>query len=244
MKYTFYKNSKYEILENVHGNCFVKKMDNKKIYYKKSLHIVKEQFDSIETISWSYKDTLFTVVILFSVAIFSYLTYCIFTSKIYYDGYKQKLFSFTFLLINIIVHELGHTSSLIFFGKKRGQYKLKWFWLFPMVMVDTSEAYMLPKFEAASICYAGIMNNILLSGLVLLCYPNGLYLIIPTYNLIVFNLLPLGKVKTDGYHILINFILGINDYKFKKNKLTYLFEFLFYLLAMLIALNTLKSLFR
>lgn len=244
MVYTQYKNSNYEILRNVNGDCYIKDIARNKIYYEQNFNFERSNFPLSKTIEWSIKDTVFLILEIGSILLLLYLSYQIFKVGGKAIDFWQRLLAFGFLFINLIGHELGHSLVLRFFGRRRGKYKAKWFYIFPMIMVDTSEAYMLPKFEAVSVCYAGIMTNIYLSSIIYFMFPNKLFLIIPVYNLILFNLLPLGRSKTDGYHIIVNFIMGINDYKFRKSKITYFFDILFYGMVILIIYNMLNYLFK
>ncbi|GAB2023360.1 hypothetical protein RyT2_24360 [Pseudolactococcus yaeyamensis] len=132
--------------------------------------------------NWSIKDTLFLILEIGSVLLLLYLSYHIFKFGGKAIDFWQRGLAFSFLFVNLVCHELGHSLVLRFFGRRRGRYKVKWFYIFPMITVDTSEAYMLPKFEAAAVCYAGIMTNIYLSSIICLIFPSKLFIIIPVYN--------------------------------------------------------------
>lgn len=241
MSYIYLTNEKYEVLEDEKGACYVKDLSKQKYYYKRDLYASKTKGFEQKIVSWDFKDTIYLLLIVISflsvvILVVNYKKY-----TFLHLNTSMKTEAILFLVVNLIVHEIGHAVTLKYFGKSRGKYRFKISFIFPTICVDTSELYLLPKFEKICVCYAGIMNNIILCGMIIIFSPNYSYLIVCVVPLILFNLLPFGGVQTDGYHIFINIMLGIRNYKIKENIVSKILRYIFYIVSLLILAITLKS---
>lgn len=241
MSYIYMSNERYEILENSKGACYVKDLTKNKFYYKEALYASKQDGFKKKILSWNLKDTIYLILIILS---FIFVMILISNYKDFtylHLSTNMKIEALLFLVGNLLIHELGHTLTLKYFGRSRGEYKFKIAFIFPTLSVDTSELYLLPKFEKICVCYAGIMNNIILCGLTVSIFPEYSYLIICVIPLIIFNSLPFGGVQTDGYHIIINQILDIKNYKNKEGIVCKMFRYLFYIVSIVVLFMTIKS---
>lgn len=241
MSYIYLYNDKYEVLEDNNGACYVKDIKKNKFYYKEGLFASNRTEFKQKIVSWSFKDTIYLMLMILSFVL-------LITLIINYKKYTfikldtvMKVYAFLFLIINLLVHEIGHAFTLTFFGRHRGNYRFKIAFIFPTISVDTSELYLLPKFEKICVCYAGIMNNIILCGLVVLIFPQYSYLIVCVIPLIIFNVLPFGGVQTDGYHIFVNIILGIKNYRNSEGVLSKILRYAFYIVSLYILYMTLTK---
>lgn len=239
MSYTYLYNDQYEVLEDKKGACYVKDIKKNKFYYKKDLFASNRKGFTQKKVSWNLKDTIYTILMILS---FILLIILIINYKKYIYiklNTTMKTYALLFLIFNLFIHEIGHAFTLTFFGRKRGKYKFKIAFILPTISVDTSELYLLPKFEKICVCYAGIMNNIILCGLTVLFFPQYSYLVVCVIPLILFNALPFGGVQTDGYHIIINLMLGIRNYKNSESVINKILRYVFYIVSIYIFIMTL-----
>lgn len=122
--------------------------------------------------------------------------------------------AFTWLVLNIILHELSHALTLLIYGRKVRRMGFKIKFIFPAFYVDTTDSYLLPKLERVFVYFAGLLMNIILMFILQLFFPEYSYLNSFVFFYVIFNLIPLS-LKNDGYHILMTLVSG---YDSKENK--------------------------
>lgn len=207
-KYYFGYYKHYEILDDDHTICVIRDTISNK-YYQKSYEFIQYKFKdiSIKEVKWNSLDTLIFALIIFSVPILF-----IMLNQSINLNLDSSIVSIVFLILNVFIHEFGHSFSLFLFGKKVASYKFKFKWIFPSLVCDTSEAYMLPNYERIIVFYSGVLFNIF--SCMFLWKLNYLHECIPTLSFVIFNLLPIPFLETDGYNILYYGIL--RKYKYKK----------------------------
>lgn len=220
------QDSNYQVLEKSNGDCYIKQRKTNRYFFKKCFFASKKyRFNEVIKLSWGYKDTVFILMIFLSF----YFTWLL-ISKTKLSQPKNEIINsvwmFTFLFINIVLHEFGHAITLLSFGGRPGKIKMKWYYFFPLISIDTSDIYIMPRHRGIFICYAGIMVNIYICTLVILAWPEVEYILYPIYTLIIFSLIPFSGVKTDGYNLFIRLIMKVNDVKGKKSKISKFLEFL------------------
>lgn len=228
-RYFFGRYKQYEILKDSLGNCVIKDdVENK--YYLKSDNWILSISRSIDFVEIKWKKIDSACLFLSGLSILLFITMINSALKIKFDG---NFLSFFILLINICVHEFGHNCALKLFGKKSAKYRFKIKTLFPSIVCDTSEAYMLPDYEKCFVFYAGILVNIMccfmlsLFGLIQEC--------IPTLSFILFNIFPLPWIETDGFNILYYVVLKKIRYR-NKSAFNRNFKIQFILVVMYVAL--------
>lgn len=239
----FLSNSRYEILEESNGDCFIKDNVKNKYYFKQKFFASNRMdFENILILNWNMKDTIYLFLIIlsiiFAVVIVIYLDDILKLKMSIYMVFQ----SLVFLCINLILHEIGHSITLKYFGKKRGSYKFKFHFIFPTISVDTSECYLLPKFEKICVFYSGIMVNLLFCGMILICFKEYGYLLLSVIPVIFFNLFPFGGVKTDGYHILVTTLLNRQNYIYKESQIQKILKYVFYIFSIIILFEYLNNL--
>lgn len=240
---TMLSNCNYRVLEKANGDCYIKQESTKKYFFKKGLFASQHyHFDRVAYITWDYRDTLYSILVLLSF-------YCLWimisseTMVLQKDRATSQYLMLIFLFVNIVLHEAGHAITLLAFGGHPGRLKIKWYYIFPLVSVDTSDVYIMPRCRGAFVCYAGIMINIYLCTLVIMLWPRVTYILAPVYTLIIFSVIPFSGVKTDGYNLFVRIILRINDVKGKKNRLSKILEFLLNITLIVIVLRYLYRFF-
>lgn len=219
----FYKH--YEILDDDHTECVIKDTLSNK-YYQKSYKFVQKKFSgvSLKEVKWNIKDTLIFTIIVLSVPIL-----IIMLNQAFSFSFNGTIISGLILILNVIIHEFGHSTALLLFGKKVANYKFKFKWIFPSIVCDTSEAYMLPNYEKIIVFYSGVLFNII--SCMILWRLNYLQECMPTLGFIIFNLIPIPFLETDGYNILYYGIL--RKYKYRNLSKSKWYK-LFYVLSIVI----------
>ena len=104
--------------------------------------------------------------------------------------------------------------------------------------MDTSDSYILPRFRRLFVYVYGLVVNVILMSIVILFFPKYTYVNSFILINVLLNFLPNGAIKTDGYHIWINNIFNVNDYKYRKNKLFIIIKFTFYFICFIMILAT------
>lgn len=219
-------NAEYHIRECENGDCYVKHLRSGKFFFKRSFFASRKyHFEKTESLRFELKDGLFLIGIIIALCCAFYLVYhC-------QDYAREKVLSAgmvmtttLFLLVNIIIHEFAHGLSLRLFGHRPGKIKFKFYYFLPVISVETSDVYLLPKYRAVCVCAAGLMINIFTCSGVVLFSPELSYVVPPVVSLICFNAIPFSGVKTDGYNILVTITLGVKHYRNKKNKISQMLE--------------------
>lgn len=195
-KYYYFRTQDYEALENELGDCVIRNINSNKFYFKKSLFISRMEKANGKQIQWSIKDTTILLLVVISVVI---LTYMLIKTIDFESKNISLVGSCIFFIINIIIHELGHNLALRLFGRNFTNYKFKMKGIFPSIVCKTNEAYLLSRFERFFVFYAGIFTNIIVC-FIGYCF-TGFKLIYPSLGFIIFNLLPIPVIETDGFNI-------------------------------------------
>lgn len=228
----YLRNQYYEVLENANGDCFVKDIRRQKYYFKKGYYASKRcTFTHVEKIQWNWKDSLYSVLICFSWIAFVYiaLQYCNIYSK-QELSWKEYSLLVLFCVINIGIHEFAHAITMHMYHRTYGKIQLKlYYFVFPAFVTDTTDSYLLPRFRRCFVYYAGIMSNLIVCGITLVLFPSSAYLLRIMFWGIIYNMIPFGGMKTDGYHIIVNTLLKKNDIKGKKNLVGEIAKILFFL---------------
>lgn len=232
--YFCYEN--YEILENKNGDCFIKDLSQNKYFFKASYFASKQiQAREIEIVRWSLKDTFCVTII--GVAVAS-LVFILFNLNKIFTGVNitptHYILAMTFLLVNVLFHELAHKFTLNIFGRSVGKIKFKFNFIFPALVVDTTDSYILPRFRRGFVYSAGIVVNLIICGITLLLFPVDSFIIIPVIWLVAFNIIPFGGLKTDGYHIIVTVLFNIKGFKKKKSMVAAIAKGIFLLVSMAI----------
>jgi putative peptide zinc metalloprotease protein len=121
-----------------------------------------------------------------------------------------------FLVLSILLHELGHALTCKAFGGeiRRGGFKL--LFGFPVFYVDTTDSWMQPRFQRVAVSAAGVAVDTVVAGgcalLALVLPPElatvSLALATTSYVVVLFNLFPL--LELDGYYILLDLLETAN----------------------------------
>ena len=156
-------------------------------------------------------------------------------------GQKNKIFalntnitnveyiqSVLFIVFNILLHEMAHYWMMRFYGRQAGKIKLKFYLrIFPCLIINTSDSYMVPRYRRGFVYYAGIMINWIICGIVLIFWPTYSFLLRSIVWMNIYNMIPFGGIKTDGYHIIVNTVLDIRELKGKKNLISEITKYVF-----------------
>lgn len=209
----------YEILEEKNGDCYIKDLKNNKYYFREKYFASSNTEISIqEKTRWNYKDTSLVMILLTVILCLIYIIYK-YDSIYGYMEYHFEMYVATtfFILLNVFLHELCHITVLKIYGRKVGKIRFRFNFIFPAFSVDTSDSYMLPRYRRFFVYIAGIEINLIICMLVLLLFPEFVYLIKPIVWAALINLVPIGFIKTDGYHIIFNTLMNVKDIRQKPN---------------------------
>lgn len=111
------------------------------------------------------------------------------------------------LLLSFVVHELGHGFAVKRFGREVLGVGVGWYWVTPIMFVDTSDMWLSERIPRVCVDLAGIYTNMILAGLAMLAMPHNVYAWVFTavsYGMVVINLLPIKG--TDGHYALTDFL--------------------------------------
>lgn len=231
------ENSQYEVLENKNGDCVVKDKQYNKFYFQKKFFASKKyEFENKRKICWEWKDNLLLVGIglsLISIINVFCNYYVIYNSEIRF-GRLEYIESMIFVVLNVVLHEMAHYYVLKFYGRNVGKIRLKFYLkIFPCIVTNTSDSYMLPSYRRGFVYYAGIMINWIICGLILTFFPEKAFLLRCIVWMTIYNMIPFGGIKTDGYHIIVNTFLGVRDFKYKKNIISEIAKYAFLIFAVI-----------
>lgn len=232
-----FEDGRYEVLENAHGDCIVKDKTKEKYFYKKDYWFFeKNEIKKIDKVTWSWRD----VAVLFVVGVSIICMLIVLKNiELIYEAEKIKSVMllveiYIFTIINVILHEIAHSLMMIFYGRKPGKVRLKLYCkIFPCIVIDTSDSYMLLRYRKAFVYYAGIMVNWIVCGLFVSFFRQYVYLISALVWVDIYNMIPFGGVKTDGYRILMDCILNKKELINKKSKISKLLELVFWIMAII-----------
>lgn len=115
-------------------------------------------------------------------------------------------------LFALLAHEAGHALTVKAFGRKVERVGLGWYWVTPVLFVDTSDMWLAGKWQRIAVGLAGIGANLVLAGFAALLVPllgaqagalAWLFAAL-SYASVLFNLNPL--LDFDGYHVLSDWL--------------------------------------
>lgn len=143
--------------------------------------------------------------------------------------------------ISIILHELSHSVAYYHYTGKMPKLELRFLRIFPAIGVSTSLAFLCTPLQRFIIFYAGLFTNILLNQ-ILFISGYALYTV-PMIFFILFNMLPVGYLKTDGFNIL--FISVLKNYHFlnKKHPYNRFFKYVIYIMAVNMIIKAIRHLY-
>lgn len=241
------ENKRYEVLEKSNGDCVVKDKESNRYYFQTGYFISqKYEFHDKTQIFWNWKDNLLVFGIALSLIS---MTAVFFNYGSIYSGNThftsvEYCKTFVFVLSNILIHEMAHYYVMRFYGRRAGKIKLKLYLkIFPCIVTNTSDSYMLPEYRRCFVYYAGIMLNWIICGIVLAFFPRYEYLLRCIVWMAIYNMIPFGGIKTDGYHIIVNTLLGIKDLKEKKNLISELAKYAFFVFAIIMFYQSFSIMF-
>lgn len=167
-------------------------------YYKVGL----EKFNDV----FKIEDFNFNVILKDNIAICGIIFIFIVAILVYYSfSVKYKIIDSNFvsatimLLINIPIHEAGHILALKFFYRKsKVKIGFKLIFIYPAFYVDTSDSYLLPKYNRIAVYLAGNFMNCIFLLIVICFFPQYLSICYIVFSNILVNFLPI--VKSDGYY--------------------------------------------
>lgn len=115
-------------------------------------------------------------------------------------------------LLALFAHEAGHAFTVKACGRKVERMGLAWYWVSPVLFIDTSDMWLAGKWQRIAVGLAGVCANLVLAGLAALLIPllNDVAAALAwlfaalSYALVFFNLNPL--LDYDGYHVLSDWL--------------------------------------
>lgn len=213
---------KIEVFELKNGDCYIR---NGQHYFFKESYFASKRYKptSICKVKWQWFDfvCMFLVVCSVGLLVEMYLKAGTFMISPFNNASTVGI-SFSFLLANVVFHEFGHALFLKIWHRKVGKVHVTFRYVFPMITVDTSDSYLLSKFRRCCVSYAGVLVNVYLCSIVVLCFPNYSFVIPQVLTMVLFCLIPIGGLRNDGYHILFSTILNVNSTAKKRTAIDYI----------------------
>lgn len=246
MKSKFLSNDNYEILEYENGNSYIRELSSNKYYYKEKLHpSQKSHFPVVIENHWNTKDTILAVLISLSILSFAYIfsNYrYIYNADVYYST-EIYIYTAVYVFVSICCHEAAHFGTMLLYGRHPGKIRFRRYTIFLNIVTTTTDSYLLPRYRRFFVYYAGIMVNLIIYGITLLAFPDLAYLLRVGVGGVIYNLIPFGGLKTDGYHMFINSILDTRDMKRKRTLLSEIAKFAFFIFAVVTLSDSVCRLF-
>ena len=244
-KYLRLENKDYEVLECINGDCYIKDKKTDKYYFKQAFFASQNvDLKEIQERSKKLADGIFVALIAMSVLMLAYILFklnLVFDSKIKYT-WSFYFETIAFLIFNIVFHEFAHFLTMWVYGRKVNKIGFKFNFIFPAFFVNTSDSYLLPRARRFFVYYSGIMINVYMIFLVLVFTPQYAYLTRIILWAIMMNVLPIGALKTDGYHIIFNIIFRVNDFKKSNNIVFVIVKYAFMAVIIILFLLTILKL--
>lgn len=240
-KYTYLENIEYEMLQCENGDCYIKDKKMGKYFFKRSFSFPDNmKFDQVKEVSINIVDKIYILLSTISVIIFFYL---LFKLNVIFGGniqntWRQNMEIICFLILNIFLHEAAHLLTMKIYGRKVNKIGFKLNFIFPAFYVNTSDSYILPRMRKFFVYYSGIMVNIFSIFLIIVFLPHYIYWTRMVFLAVMVSLLPIGAIKTDGYHIIFNIIFKANDFKNSKNIKFLITKYVFILVVICITILT------
>ena len=248
MEIYHFENKRFEVLENVYGDCIIKDKTSERYYYKKDyLFFEKNGIEKNDKVKWNWRDVVVLSLIILSVICMLIVLKNI---ELVYEAEKIKsaillIDIYLFTIFNIIIHECAHSCMMIFYGRRPGKLKFKFYCkIFPYIVIDTSDSYMLLRYRKAFVYYAGIMVNWIVCGSFTCFFLKYVYLISALVWVNIYNMIPFGGIKTDGYRILMDCILNKKELKSKKSRLSKILELAFWIMAIIYTFKSWSNFFK
>lgn len=196
-----FENNDYTISINSIGDDVIVGDKEEHSYYK----ISRDKFNDI------FKNEKFDFNIEMEDNILWFVWICLFIIAVlffYSFRIKYKIIDENFilataiLLVNIPIHEAGHILALKFFYRKsKIKVGFKFVFIYPAFYVDTSESYLLPKYNRIVVYLAGNLMNCIFLLIIMLFFPYYLKSCYILFSNILINFLPI--IKSDGYYALM-----------------------------------------
>jgi putative peptide zinc metalloprotease protein len=126
-------------------------------------------------------------------------------------GASLLIFLIPAFLISVLLHEAGHIFTTKAFGHEVNRAGIGWYWLGPIVFVDTSDMWLAGRWARIAVSLAGSYTNLITGGigaLVALVSPDPVItaslwqFAFASYIMVLGNLNPL--LEFDGYYVLMD----------------------------------------
>jgi putative peptide zinc metalloprotease protein len=136
---------------------------------------------------------------------------------------KTLFLAYLITLSTTFFHEIGHSSAVKYYGGTMGWLGAGIYFLYPVLYVDLSQIWKLPRFQRLVIDLGGLYFDLFSSSLICFLFiltksPVFLWVILLIQTSIVFNLNPI--VKFDGYWAASD-ALGIPNLHKRANQIRY-----------------------
>lgn len=219
MRYEILSDKKYEVLRCFNYGCYIKNKISNKYYFiniDDYAKVNERPFTNVQKVKWNYVDTIYFLLIALSIVSFIYLffvKYDLIYDNTYVSSKYVYIYGFMYSIINIMLHELFHYIAMKAYKRTPGKVRFKRYHIFFTIVTDTTDSYMLPYYRRFVVYYSGVMINLLVYSFTIFVFPMYAYLLRIVIWGILYNMLPFGGLESDGYHILVNVILKINETK-------------------------------
>lgn len=228
--HTFFSNDKYDCLIDPRGVVYVKDKEQQKYYLSSRDKIPVEETRSIYVGLADYYGFIHLLLGLCS------LGFVLFRVDIYARVNASQALIITviallFLLVNIVAHELSHAVFIYAFGGRVSKIRFRWNYIFPALVVDTSDSYLFPRPRRAIVYGAGLATNFILSALLVYFIPSYAVCCIPTLWSALINMLPIGAIRSDGYNLLVNVFLRVDEKKGANNTIFRVSRVIFFVIV-------------
>lgn len=238
INYWLYEDENYEILKNSNNQCFVHHKSLNKYFFKN-----KADIENGTQLSRKPIDYVFPLLLILGLVLYIYCVKSYWSADFQASNVNKVLLSLLVLVINVVLHEMGHVLCMRLYGRKIGKVKFSMNFIFPTISVDTSESYMLPLFRRFYVYSSGLLVNIIFMSLVSFFFRSYIYINSGLIIAVFLSMLPIGVIKTDGYHIFYNIILKKNDIKNKKSLFFWIMQILFVIICCIMSAGTIFKLY-
>lgn len=205
MNYYKFENEKYELLKYEKLILIKNKYTN--VYYE-----ISDAGKFID-VSWDkYLSKINSKVFMFYIGtlLFFFIINMYFsfmsTPKNVYTNIYISIISLIYTLVNVIIHEGAHISSLKFFNKKIDKIGIKMNYIFPSVYVRMNDVYMLTRTEKIIVHSAGIYANLLLNSIIMLmAHVFSIDILFIAGQLFIFGIImnTVPVLNSDGYKVML-----------------------------------------
>ncbi len=239
--YWHFENQTQEFLVTKKNECYIKDKTSGKYFYT-TFTADKEGLEQLSICRMDFV-FLFLLVAAIPLAIVCFVRFYRSTFPADISPTLRTIYSSLFLLLNAVLHELGHFGVMRTYHRRVSGVKFKMNFIYPTILVSTTDSYILPKYRKLFVYLAGIAVNVYLSAIVTFFFPKFIFLNSGVLPCIVANLLPIGVIKTDGYHAIINVLFNQKDIKKRKSIYTKISQSIFIgITVVLLIINLFKLL--